>query len=166
MDEPAFGRRCEALAAGYLYGKGLRVRERNWRTRLGEIDLVCEDGPTLVFVEVKARRGTRFGPGAAAVDARKQRRIMMLANLYMARHPRRPCRFDVVSVAIEGGRPLITHLPGAFEEFTRMVVPGDRLDLDVTLKRLIRNMAFYTGVASVNGEQVACADVLCAEDTR
>ena len=50
--------------------------------------------------------------------------------------------------------------------FTRMVVPGDRLDLDVTLKRLIRNMAFYTGVASVNGEQVACADVLCAEDTR
>ena len=50
--------------------------------------------------------------------------------------------------------------------FTKMVVPGDRLDLDVTLKRLIRNMAFYTGVASVNGEQVACADVLCAEDTR
>jgi 3-hydroxyacyl-[acyl-carrier-protein] dehydratase len=49
--------------------------------------------------------------------------------------------------------------------FTKMVVPGDRLDLDVTLKRLIRNMAFYTGVARVNGEQVACADVLCAEDT-
>lgn len=49
--------------------------------------------------------------------------------------------------------------------FSKMVVPGDRLDLDVTLKRLIRNMAFYTGVARVNGEQVACADVLCAEDT-
>ena len=49
---------------------------------------------------------------------------------------------------------------------TKMVVPGDRLDLDVTLKRLIRNMAFYTGVVSVNGEQVACADVLCDEDTR
>ncbi|MEL1263891.1 3-hydroxyacyl-ACP dehydratase FabZ [Pseudoxanthomonas putridarboris] len=50
--------------------------------------------------------------------------------------------------------------------FTKMVAPGDRLDLEVTLKRLIRNMAFYSGVASVNGEQVACADVLCAEDTR
>ncbi|WP_411832412.1 3-hydroxyacyl-ACP dehydratase FabZ [Pseudoxanthomonas mexicana] len=50
--------------------------------------------------------------------------------------------------------------------FSRMVVPGDRLELDVTLKRLIRNMAFYTGIARVDGEQVACADVLCAEDTR
>ncbi len=50
--------------------------------------------------------------------------------------------------------------------FNSMVVPGDRLDLDVTLKRLIRNMALYTGVASVNGKQVASADILCAEDTR
>jgi len=50
--------------------------------------------------------------------------------------------------------------------FSRMVVPGDKLELDVTLKRLIRNMAFYTGIARVDGEQVACADVLCAEDTR
>ena len=50
--------------------------------------------------------------------------------------------------------------------FTRMVVPGDRLELDVTLKRLIRNMALYSGIARVDGEQVACADVLCAEETR
>ncbi len=50
--------------------------------------------------------------------------------------------------------------------FSSMVVPGDRLDLDVTLKRLIRNMAMYSGVASVNGKQVASADILCAEDTR
>lgn len=49
--------------------------------------------------------------------------------------------------------------------FSRMVVPGDRLDLEVTLKRLIRNMALYSGVASVNGETVASADILCAEDT-
>lgn len=50
--------------------------------------------------------------------------------------------------------------------FTSMVVPGDRLDLDVTLKRLIRNMAMYSGVASVDGKQVASAEILCAEDTR
>ena len=50
--------------------------------------------------------------------------------------------------------------------FNSMVMPGDRLDLDVTLKRLIRNMAMYTGVASVDGKQVACAEILCAEDTR
>ncbi|HEY5613564.1 MAG TPA: 3-hydroxyacyl-ACP dehydratase FabZ [Lysobacter sp.] len=48
-------------------------------------------------------------------------------------------------------------------KFSRMVVPGDRLDLDVTLKRVIRNMAMYCGIARVDGEQVACADILCAE---
>ena len=44
-----------------------------------------------------------------------------------------------------------------------MVVPGDRLELDVTLKRVIRNMAMYSGIARVDGEQVACAEILCAE---
>ena len=48
--------------------------------------------------------------------------------------------------------------------FKKMVVPGDRLDLDVRLKRLIRNMALYEGVASVDGDEVASAEVLCAED--
>lgn len=47
--------------------------------------------------------------------------------------------------------------------FSRMVVPGDRLDLEVTLKRVIRNMAMYSGIARVDGEEVACADILCAE---
>ena len=47
--------------------------------------------------------------------------------------------------------------------FSRMVVPGDRLELEVTLKRVIRNMAMYSGIARVDGEQVACADILCAE---
>lgn len=50
-------------------------------------------------------------------------------------------------------------------KFSRMVVPGDRLDLDVTLKRTIRNMALYSGIARVDGQQVACADILCAEAT-
>jgi 3-hydroxyacyl-[acyl-carrier-protein] dehydratase len=47
-------------------------------------------------------------------------------------------------------------------KFSRMVVPGDRLDLDVTLKREIRNMTLFSGVARVDGQQVACADILCA----
>ncbi len=47
--------------------------------------------------------------------------------------------------------------------FSKMVVPGDRLELDVTLKRVIRNMAMYVGIARVDGEQVACAEILCAE---
>jgi len=48
-------------------------------------------------------------------------------------------------------------------KFTRMVVPGDRLDLEVTLKRMIRNMAMYVGIASVDGQRAACAEILCAE---
>ena len=48
-------------------------------------------------------------------------------------------------------------------KFTKMVVPGDRLELDVTLRRIIRNMAMYTGIARVDGVQVASADILCAE---
>lgn len=47
--------------------------------------------------------------------------------------------------------------------FSKMVVPGDRLELEVTLKRLIRNMAMYTGIARVDGQQAACAEILCAE---
>ena len=48
-------------------------------------------------------------------------------------------------------------------KFNRMVVPGDRLELEVTLKRTIRNMAMYSGVARVDGQQAACAEILCAE---
>ncbi|MFT3762670.1 MAG: 3-hydroxyacyl-ACP dehydratase FabZ [Pseudoxanthomonas sp.] len=64
------------------------------------------------------------------------------------------------------GAPLRTFYMARIENarFSRMVVPGDRLDLDVTLKRHIRNVAIYTGVASVDGEQVASAEVVCAED--
>ncbi|MFT4256428.1 MAG: 3-hydroxyacyl-ACP dehydratase FabZ [Pseudoxanthomonas sp.] len=64
------------------------------------------------------------------------------------------------------GTPLRTFYMVKIENarFNRMVVPGDRLDLDVSIKRQIRNMALYCGVASVDGEQVAAAEVLCAED--
>ena len=48
-------------------------------------------------------------------------------------------------------------------KFSRMVVPGDRLELDVTIKRVIRNMTLFTGIARVDGEQAACAEILCAE---
>lgn len=61
-----------------------------------------------------------------------------------------------------GGRLFyLVKIDGA--KFSKMVVPGDRLELDVSLKRTIRNMAMYTAIARVDGEQVACADILCAE---
>ena len=113
-DRKSLGDRCEALAAEHLLRQGYRVRQRNFRCKLGEVDLICGDGPTLVFVEVKARRSTRFGDGAEAVDRRKQARLMAIAQLYMAHEPDRPCRFDVVAVTLRGGAAAVEHLVGAF----------------------------------------------------
>ena len=108
------GARCEAIAAEHLQALGYRLRARNFRCKLGEVDLICEDGRTIVFVEVKARRGGRFGSGAEAVDARKQARLLRIAEAYMAREGERPCRFDVVVVSWRGAAADIEHLPNAF----------------------------------------------------
>lgn len=113
-DRKAFGYSGEGLALGYLFARGYRIRARNWRCGRGEIDLVCEDGRTIVFVEVKARRGDRWGDALEAVDARKRRRLLALGRVYMGAHRDRPCRFDVVAIDLAGRRPRITHLRGAF----------------------------------------------------
>ncbi len=108
----------EQAAARFLEGRGYRIVERNYRTKRGEIDLIAEDGGTLVFVEVKARLNDRFGGPAAAVTASKQARIARIAQHYLARRrlKDRPCRFDVV--LIWGDDPKtrrIEVLAGAFE---------------------------------------------------
>jgi putative endonuclease len=108
------GDRCEALAADYLTARGYQVRHRKYRTRMGEVDLICEDGATVVFVEVKARSGSRFGHGSEAVDWRKQQRLMRIAEMYMAKVGDRPCRFDVVAVTLQGATARIEHMPNAF----------------------------------------------------
>ncbi len=97
----------ESRAQAWLVRRGLVAVDRNVRFRGGEIDLVMRDGEHWVFVEVRARRDTRFGGAAASVDARKQRRIALAAQLYLlGRFGQRawpPCRFDVV--AFEAGEP-------------------------------------------------------------
>lgn len=111
------GARGEELAAGYLAGLGMRIVERGFRCRLGELDIIAWDGPVLVFCEVKARRGTRFGPPEAAVTPVKQARIRALAEAYMKAHglSRARARFDVVGVlALSGAPPEIRHTPDAF----------------------------------------------------
>ncbi|TPW14504.1 MAG: conserved protein of unknown function, UPF0102 [Acidimicrobiaceae bacterium] len=74
--------------------------DRNWRCAGGEIDLVVRDATTVVFVEVKARFSDRFGPAAAAVDLRKQRRLRIAAVRWLEAHPghRGALRFDVVAI--------------------------------------------------------------------
>ena len=76
---------------------------RDWRCRLGQIDVVALDGETVVVVEVKARRGLAFGLPQEAVDARKQRKLRMLAEAYCAATGRRdrPVRIDVVALLLD-----------------------------------------------------------------
>jgi putative endonuclease len=95
-----------------LIARGYRVVERNYRARVGELDLVAYDGDVLVFVEVRSRADGRFGGGLAAVPHAKQRQVARMAAQYLAhRQPRfRTCRFDVV--AITG--PDLVIIPGAF----------------------------------------------------
>ena len=111
------GSRGESIAAAYLTSAGLRLLDRNWRCREGELDIVARDGDALVFCEVKTRRGTAYGHPVEAVTSAKQRRLRTLAQRWLAAHHEhaRDLRFDVVGVLVRGEGPaVVTHLPGAF----------------------------------------------------
>lgn len=90
------GAAAEAAAADFLARRGLRLVERNFRVRGGEIDLICADGGTTVFVEVRLRSRSDYGGAAASITAEKQRRLVLAARHWLARHGERPCRFDCV----------------------------------------------------------------------
>jgi putative endonuclease len=97
----AEGSAREAEARAALERAGLRLRAANVRYRVGELDLVMDDGEVLVFVEVRYRRSEGYGGGSGSVDGRKQQKLARAAALYLADHPslaRRPCRFDVVAL--------------------------------------------------------------------
>jgi len=102
------GQRWEAVAERRLIAAGYTIRERNFRARSGEIDLVAEENGVVCFVEVKGRRGPRFGAPAEAVTREKRRRIARAAEFYLLRRhlSGRSCRFDVVSIveSPEGAR--------------------------------------------------------------
>jgi putative endonuclease len=99
------GARAEDLCAEHLRRAGLRVLERNWRCRHGEIDLVAEEGGTLVFAEVRYRRPGSHGGAAESVTVAKQARLVAAARLYLMRRPEVDCRFDVLLLdALESDR--------------------------------------------------------------
>jgi putative endonuclease len=93
------GQAGEDLAARHLIAQGLRLVERNFRVRGGEIDLVCRDGATIVFVEVRRRAtSAEFYDAAASIGASKQRRLILAARHWLAQHGDAPCRFDCVLI--------------------------------------------------------------------
>jgi putative endonuclease len=97
------GHAGEAAAVRHLQEQGFRVLARDWRSRLGQADILAEDGETLVLVEVKARRGTAFGLPQEAVDARKQKKLRTLLEVYRSETRRReqPCRIDVIALLLD-----------------------------------------------------------------
>jgi putative endonuclease len=112
------GARAEDLCAGLLRAAGLVLIERNWRCRLGEIDLIAEERGMLVFAEVRLRTGSGFGGAGESVTAAKRQRLIAAARLYLARRPEArssvPCRFDVFLV--DGASASVQWIRDAFGE--------------------------------------------------
>jgi putative endonuclease len=113
----ALGKHGEDLACRELERRGYAIVARRYRRRGGEIDIIARDGETIVFVEVKTREDLAFGGGADAVTAFKRRRMVQVAEDYLARHHRGDCRcrFDVVSIELSSGTPVFELYQNAFD---------------------------------------------------
>jgi len=111
----SFGKKGEDIAAEYLTRKGYKILHRNYRTPLGEADMIISDNDVLAFVEVKARTGNSFGEPFEAVDFRKQEKIKKIALYYLKWHKfEKQVRFDVVSILARNGKTDVTHIIEAF----------------------------------------------------
>ena len=107
------GRLGEQSASKYLTKKKYKIIEKNFTTKVGEVDLIALYGDLLVFIEVKTRSSTAYGNPAEAVDYNKQRKYVLLAQQYVFMHPEHnkwSIRFDVVEILNEQ----INHIEGAF----------------------------------------------------
>jgi len=118
-DRSATGLFWEEAASAYLERNGLTTLLKRYRCRLGEIDLVCAEGATLVIVEVRARRGGALVRASESIDARKRRRIVRAARHLLMSRPawrERPVRFDVVAIdGIDADEPEFNWIRAAFD---------------------------------------------------
>ena len=107
----------EEMAGAELESRGYAILARRYRTRHGEIDIVAEDGATLVFVEVRLKTSAEFGSAAESVTPAKRRRVVRMAREYLLVNAiqNRALRFDVVAVDLMDGVPRIQVFPGAFD---------------------------------------------------
>jgi len=112
-----FGQKGESLAARHLKKNGYKILEQNYRTKMGEIDIIAKDKETIVFVEVKARRSHHFGNPKWAVTPKKQRKISMVALYYLkaTNQNNLKARFDVVAIRSKHDNPEIEIVKNAFE---------------------------------------------------
>jgi len=101
IDRIAVGTAAETTAESFLHQRGLKTLQRNFRCRLGEIDLVMRDGDCLVFAEVRFRRPGQHGSGADSITQAKRRKLVLTAGFYLRCRKvsaHQACRFDVVSI--------------------------------------------------------------------
>ncbi len=112
-----YGAQSESLAARLLKQRGYTILETNYRTPLGEIDIIARERGTIVFVEVKARRSLGFGGPKWAVTPKKQRKISMVALYYLktTRQSRAKARFDVVAIRSLTEPPQVEIIQNAFD---------------------------------------------------
>ena len=112
-----FGKKSENLAVWYLKKNGYKIIEQNYRTPLGEIDIIAKEKKTIVFVEVKSRQSIRYGNPKWALTPQKQRKISMVALQYLksTRQMDAKARFDVVAVMSNRDQPQIEIVKNAFE---------------------------------------------------
>lgn len=114
----ATGQAAEAYACEHLQARGLKLITQNFRCPRGEIDLIMREKDTTVFVEVRYRRNIRYGSGAESVDSHKQRKLLAAAQLYLQQNPKAaksPCRFDVVSLSLQGEQAQLEWIRDAFQ---------------------------------------------------
>jgi putative endonuclease len=118
-DPQSLGRHWESRAAVYLREQGVRMIAQGYRCRLGEIDLIGDDGSDLVFIEVRARRRGSFGSALESVGPAKQQRIVRATRHYLMRNPgaqARRIRFDVIAFDdIDTSDPSVTWIRNAFD---------------------------------------------------
>lgn len=110
-----FGNWGEDAATLYLKQHGYSVVQRNYRTKLGEIDIIASDGESIVFIEVKSRKSRKFGAPYEAVTTRKQQQILRVAQEYLVKNGGidQSVRFDVISVE-SGNEFSVEHIENAF----------------------------------------------------
>ncbi|SMF95939.1 putative endonuclease [Methylomagnum ishizawai] len=107
---------AEDRALGFLQEQGLRLVERNYRCRYGEVDLIMEEGETLVFVEVRYRASQKFGGALESVDRRKQAKLWNTATCFLReRRYDRPARFDVAALSPAAGGFAVLWVKDAFQ---------------------------------------------------
>ncbi|MEW4981937.1 MAG: YraN family protein [Cycloclasticus sp.] len=112
------GQQGEDLALKFLQQKGLTLIQRNYRSRLGEIDLVMKDQEHIVFVEVRFRSSTRFGGALFSIDRRKQSKLIKCAQHYIANESsQQTFRFDVIAISPSASQHEIQWISNAFDEF-------------------------------------------------